>query len=145
MATKRYIISQVDVNKATTSIDLMKGQSLVFKPKNKVPNKGIKVKRVFMIDPKFTEVIVKKKMDRQLDKFLEYIVTVSDDEDDGDRAYLVMDEIEKYRRFLMAKYQTYLSPKYFSKALKKLDALVLELQSKIDYYELKNETPRKSR
>ena len=87
-----------------------------------------------IINPGFIEKVLKKKIKRKLDLYLQFIVSVIDDEDtDPSNLRFVLDDLERYRRTIINKYQQYLDEKYINLLLKKIEILNNEIKTKLIY------------
>jgi hypothetical protein len=117
-----------------------------FKPKNNVKYDGIKVERATIVNPIFVEAILTRKNNAQLEKYLEYILMVLNDEDAGeDDVVIAMNEIERFRMMLINKHKKYLKDEYVEKMVKRIRILEEELKIKRASYNFEFETQRKSR
>lgn len=105
-----------------------------FTPKNTNEYMGMEVNKMVVINPSFIEKVLKKKIKRKLDLYLQFIVSVIDDEDtDPSNLRFVLDDLERYRRTIINKYQHYLDEKYINLLLKKIELLNNEIKTKLVY------------
>ena len=103
-------------------------------PKNTNEYMGMEVNKMVVINPSFIEKVLKKKIKRKLDLYLQFIVSVIDDEDtDPSNLRFVLDDLERYRRTIINKYQHYLDEKYINLLLKKIELLNNEIKTKLVY------------
>ena len=80
------------------------------------------------------EKLLKKKVKRKLDFYLQYIISLMDnDEDDGTGLKEALNDLERYKSIVEYKYRKYLDQKYINLLLKKIDILEHELKMKIIY------------
>ena len=94
----------------------------------------MEVNKMVVINPSLIEKVLKKKIKRKLDLYLQFIVSVIDDEDtDPSNLRYVLDDLERYRRTIINKYQHYLDEKYINLLLKKIEVLNNELKTKLIY------------
>ena len=94
----------------------------------------MEVNKMVVINPSLIEKVLKKKIKRKLDLYLQFIVNVIDDEDtDPSNLRYVLDDLERYRRTIINKYQRYLDEKYINLLLKKIEILNNELKTKLIY------------
>ena len=78
MNNKHYYLSLEDYNGEVVYIDYNKLKGFKFIPKNKVKYDGIVVNQMILINPSFIETVLKKKIKRKLDSYLQYIVHILD-------------------------------------------------------------------
>lgn len=121
------------------------------KPKNKVKYDGVVVNEMMIIKPSLIEKLLKKKISVKLDYYLQYIITVLDDEStDGGRVSAVLSDLNRYREIVMNNYRQYLNDKYIELLLKKIELLEYELKKKLmmlnaynyDYEEVEEKSRR---
>lgn len=110
---KYYSISKENVYFEINYLDYKKLRGFKFTPKNKVKYNGVKVNKLIVVKLSLTNNILKKKIKRKLDMYLKYVVQIldSDDEDSG-VIELALNDLERYRRIVINKYQLYLEKKY---------------------------------
>lgn len=154
MKTKKYLLIKNNYNKEIIYIDYNKLDGFKIKPQNNIQYDGIVVNKMIVIKPSFIEKMLKKKIKRKLETYLQYIIKLIENNSDADSSSLrrVLDDVERYRRLVKNNYQKYLDDKYFELLLKKIALLQQELKAKIltvkvnNYeYEEKEEKSRKSR
>lgn len=105
-----------------------------FAPKNSSEYVGMNVNEMVVINPSFVEKVLKKKIKRKLDLYLNFIVNMLDDEDsDPTSLRAVLDDVERYRRIIINKYRLYLDEKYINLLLKKIELLSNEIKMKLIY------------
>lgn len=105
-----------------------------FTPKHTSEYMDMEVNKMVVINPSFIEKVLKKKIKRKLDLYLQFIVSVIDDEDtDPSNLRYVLDDLERYRRTIINKYQRYLDEKYINLLLKKIELLNNEIKTKLIY------------
>lgn len=117
-------------------LDLKDGKIYGFRFAPKYTNEymGMEVNKMVVINPSLIEKVLKKKIKRKLDLYLQFIVSVIDDEDtDPSNLRYVLDDLERYRRTIINKYQHYLDEKYINLLLKKIEVLNNELKTKLIY------------
>lgn len=144
-----YTIVKEAYNGEKVYIDYSKLNGFKFTPKNSIKYKGIKVNTLLVIKPSFIEKLLKKKVKRKLDFYLNYIISLMDnDEEDGTGLSEAYNDLKRYKSIVEYKYRKYLDQKYINLLLKKIDILEHELKMKMIYlqeevYEL--EERRRSR
>lgn len=132
--TRRYLLTKDDKTKELIVLDYNKLNGYQFKPKNSSEYIGLNVNKMVVIKPSFVEKVLKKKVKRKLDLYLQFIVNILDDEDtDPTNLRIVLDDVERYRRTIINKYRLYLDEKYINLLLKKIDLLSHEIKIKLIY------------
>ncbi|MDD3392645.1 MAG: hypothetical protein PHE54_03815 [Bacilli bacterium] len=129
-------------------IDYDKTKGFKVKPRNSVKYDGIKVNSLLLIKPSFIEKILKRKIKRKLELYLDYIVNIINSEDDDDSARHALNEVTRYRILVMNNYRAYLNDKYYELLMKKLDLIENELNLKLQTIEMNHffeNTSKKSR
>lgn len=105
-----------------------------FSPKYTNEYMGMKVNKMVVINSSFIEKVLKKKIKRKLDLYLQFIVSIIDEEDtDPSNLRYVLNDLERYRRTVINKYQRYLDEKYINLLLKKIELLNNEIKTKLIY------------
>lgn len=138
MKNKHYVVAKRNNNGEITFIDYSKIDGFKVMPKNKIEYPGIEVNSMILIKPIFIEKILKKKIKKKLNIYLNYIIA-SAEEDDDDAYREALNNITRYREIVEYKYRKYLDDKYINLLLKKISLLEREIKSKIIYKELNKE------
>lgn len=142
--TKYKFIKSASVLIDQVNLKEMNGFS--FKPKNNIEYDGIKVERATIINPVFVESILKRKNNNQLEKYLEYIMLILEDEDAGeDDVVIALDELNRFRMMIINKHRKYLKDEYIDKMLKRIKVLEDELRLKRISYNVQIDDLKKSR
>ena len=129
-----YTIVKETYNGEKVYIDYSKINGFKFTPKNSFRYKGIKVNSLLVVKPSFIEKLLKKKVKRKLDFYLNYIISIMDDEeDDGTGLNEAYNDLKRYKSIIEYKYRKYLDQKYINLLLKKIDILEHELKMKLVY------------
>lgn len=104
-------------------------------PRNKVKYDGIIVNKLIIINPSFSQKIFIKKSKKQLEKYLQYLINISNSEDDADPndVYYALDSLVRYKSIVRNKYRLYLDKKYYQLFLQKLEIIETELHKKYNY------------
>jgi len=132
--TRRYLLTKDNKTKELVVLDYNKLNGYEFSPKNSSEYIGLNVNKMIVIKPSFVEKVLKKKVKRKLDLYLQFIVGILDEEDtDPTNLRIVLDDVERYRRTIINKYQLYLDEKYVNLLLKKIDLLSHEIKMKLIY------------
>ena len=140
MKTKNYLLVKSGINKEIIYIDYNKLDGFRIKPQNKVQYEGIEVNKMIIIKQSFIEKMLKKKIKRKLDAYLQYIISLIENNADDDPSNLrgVLDDVERYKSLIKNNYQRYLEDKYCELLLKKIALLEQELKNKIYTLRVKN-------
>ncbi len=113
------------------SIDIKKSNGYKVTPKNKVKY-GVSVNEMFIINPSLIEKLLRKKIGIKLDNYLQYIITVLDDEEsDAGKISTVLSDLNRYQEIVKNNYRQYLDEKYIELLLKKIELLEYELKRKL--------------
>ena len=104
-------------------------------PKNQLQYEGITVQKLVIIKPSFISKLLKRKIQKKLERYLNYIVEVidSDDESDGDLNE-ILSELTRYKDILEYQYRKYLDKEYVDLMSKKIEVLEYELKLKTMRY-----------
>lgn len=137
MATNRYCIKK-ETNAYEVKLQTKKWHGFQVTPKNQVPYEGIQVNQMTVIKPTFIEKVIKKKIKRRLDSYMQYIIYLLEEEnDDGNQGInIALNDLERLKVMIRNKYQLYLDEKYVELLMKKIELLEREL--KIKKYYLKD-------
>ncbi len=83
--------------------------------------------------------MLKKKNQRKLDYYLQYIISLIDNDDTGNEdnsAFrIALNDLTRYREMVEYKYRKYLDDKYINLLLKKIDFLEHEIKSRLIFKE----------
>lgn len=132
--TRRYLLKKDSETKELVVLDYNKLKGYQFNPKNSTEYMGLSVNKMIVIKPSFIEKVLKKKVKRKLDLYLQFIVGLLDEEDTNPTDLrIVLNDIERYKRMIINKYQMYLDEKYVNLLLKKIDLLSHEIKMKLVY------------
>lgn len=104
-------------------------------PKNKIPYDGIMVNEMTVIQPSFIEKVVKKKIKRKLDSYMQYILFILEDSDNDGGIEVALNDLERLKATIRNKYKKYLDQKYLELLMKKIKLLERELKIKQYYFE----------
>ena len=132
---KTYTIVKEQFNGDKVYIDYTKFKGFKVKPRNNVKYDGIKVNSLVILKPSFIEKLLKKKVKRKIDFYLQYIISLMDNDEDGDigNLRLALDDLERYKSIIEYKYRKYLDQKYINLLLKKMELLEHEIKMKLIY------------
>ncbi len=103
------------------------------KPRNKIKHSGIRVDSLTVTNRDFIDQVLKKKTKKKLELYLQYIISLIDDEGSTDPTgiMLALDDLERYKGIVDYQYRKYLDEKYTELLLKKIELLERELKMKI--------------
>ena len=83
---------------------------------------------------------MKRKTKRKLNAYLNFLLTVIDDEDtDGDALELVIEDTIRYKSIIINKYAKFLDKKYINTLIKKVNLVEKELKNQLKEIYLKEE------
>ncbi len=136
MSGKYTIIKEKKYNNRI-EFDHHKLTGFKLKPQNRIPYEGIMVNQVVLINQSFIEKILKKKIKRKLDQYLNLIIETLDESsgEEGESLRHALNDLSRYRNIVEYKYQKYLDQKYISLLLQKISLLEYELKQKLIYGE----------
>lgn len=130
MKTKSYTVIKTNYEGEITLKNYKEIEGYKVNPKNSFPYKGIAVESMFLIKPSFIEKIVKKKIKRKLEFYLNYLIELTDSDDDTS-ARKALDELTRYKEAIDYKYRKFLDDKYINLLNKKISLLEREMKMKI--------------
>lgn len=133
--TKNYVVAKKNNKGEITFVDY-NVEGFKITPKNNIEY-PIEVNSMMIIKPSFIEKILKKKIKRKLNLYLNYIIEESGDDDSCREA---LNNINRYKDIVEYKYRKYLDDKYINLLLKKINLLEKKIKSNLIYKEL-NVTP----
>ena len=117
--------------------DKIKGYNI--KPRNNIKfTDAINVNKMILINPSLIEKLIEKKSKRKLNYLINLMSNVldSDNDDGNDSLYIVLDEVEKFKREIINKYRSYLDEEKYNLMLKKIAIVEDELNLRIKYLSL---------
>lgn len=130
MKKRHYTLSKKDIYDIAVFKHGVAGYKV--KPKDTVKNDVMSVNRMILVKPDFIQNILKKKIKRRLEMYVEYIIKIieSVDDTDSDKTAKALDDLERYRTMIQNNYRIYLEKKYIDLLLKKIEVLEKELKKK---------------
>ncbi len=139
--SKRYYIVDKENNEIVHGyIDYDQIQGFNIKPQNTIPYDGIEVGHLTLVEPELIERVLKRKTKRKLNAYLNFLLTVIDDDDtDGDSLELVIEDAIRYKSIIINKYAKFLDKKYINTLLKKVNLVEKELKKKLKEIYYQNE------
>ena len=129
---KKYHLFKRRTKERKVELNLKKDIGYTIKPKNTMKYEGIVVNSMTIIDSYLIQTLLKKKIKKKLDMYLQFLITVLEEDDtDGGHLMFALNDLERYRRTIINTYKKYLEDKYIKLLLNKMDLIEQELKSKI--------------
>ena len=131
---KRYVIQKEEKGAEKIKFSRKKMEGFRVTPHNRVSHPGITVNSMLLIKPSLIEKLLKKKNQRKLDYYLQYIISLMDNSEgtDDDSAFrIALNDLTRYREMVEYKYRKFLDDKYINLLLKKIDLLEHEIKNKM--------------
>lgn len=103
------------------------------KPKNKINYDGVEVNKLLILKKRFISNLLKKKIKRKLNLYLDLIIDIADCEDssnDSEAFRESLNELSRFKDIVKFKYKKYLDAKYIKLLLKKIELMEYELKEK---------------
>lgn len=127
--SKRFIVKKEAASDVITYCEYEKLKGYNVKPKEGVSFEDmINVDKMIIINPSLIEKLVSKKCSRNLEKILNMMTLIYDDDSDDTGVGLVLDEVEKFKTILMNRYRDYMKKEQYNLYLKKLEIIKSELE-----------------
>lgn len=137
----RYILCKSKKSNEIVYLNYNSAKGFKFKPKNEISYNGIKVNEMVVINPSFIEKVLKRKIKKKLDLYLQFLIKLLDEGSEEPTSLRhALTDLERYRRTIINKYRNYLEKKYIDLLLKKLDVLERELKNKL-FLSMQNSYP----
>ena len=92
-------------------------------------------------DEKLINKVVNRIIDQRFKKILELIVSTTEDGNCPGSLLLCLNEVEKFKKELINKYEKYLEKKKMERVLKKLEILESEIKNKLTMYAMLQKKP----
>ncbi|MBR3198512.1 MAG: hypothetical protein IKG27_00695 [Bacilli bacterium] len=146
MSKRYYIVDKHNTEIIHGYIDYDQIKGFGIKPQNKVPYEGIEVGHLTLVEPELIEKVLKRKTKIKLNAYLNFLLTVIDDDDtDGDALELVIEDTNRYKSIIINKYAKFLDKKYINTLVKKVNLVERELKNKLKeiYYQNEMQIGRK--
>ena len=150
---KKYHLYKRKTKERKVELNTKKEIGYTIKPKNTMKYEGIVVNSMTIIDDYLIKTLLKKKIKKKLDMYLQFLITVLEEDDtDGGHLMFALNDLERYRRIVINNYKKYLEDKYIKLLMNKMDLIEQELKAKIkvdinnfNLGEIEQEEPKKSR
>ena len=131
MAYNHYDIARNMVYKDTLSNNFKALSGFDITPKNSFVYDGIIVNKLVIIKKSFIEIILKKKIKRKLELYLQFLLEIIEtDGENGGSLNEVLSDITRYRDIVNYRYRKFLGDRYIDLLLKKITLLEQELKVK---------------
>ena len=130
--SNRYHLYKRKLRKIVVSFNSLNLDGYKIKPKNGINYDGIVVSSMTIINNDLVSILLKKKIKKKMDAYLQFLITVLD-EDDTDAGHLMfaLNDLDRYRHTIMNNYRVYLEKKYYKILMDKISLIEQELKSKI--------------
>lgn len=138
---RKFVLCERKIKSINVKLNSVCVNGYHIKPRNKM-DYGLAVKSMIILNPLLIENLLKKKIKKKLDSYLQFLISVLDSDDtDSGHLMFALNDLERYRRTIINNYRVYLEKKYFKILMNKLDLIEQELRSKIkiDLNEMFNE------
>lgn len=139
---RKYVIEKHKYDDKTVKIDNSKIDGFKITPKNEISYDGVVVNSLLLMKPGFIEKILKKKNQRRLEYYLQYIINLTESEDGDTNPSVIgeaLNDLNHYRDIIEYRYRKYLDDKYVDLLLKKVNLLERELKTKLVYIQMNHE------
>ena len=112
---KTYRLKKEKKKKKIKSCNLKKIDGYIFTPKNKIKYPGITVTKFKAVNPEIIEKLLKKKVKKKLEVYLQYLFYLLNESNDEPGATdMVLDDLARYQQMVKNCYQKYLGEQYIS-------------------------------
>lgn len=141
---RKFVLCEKKIKSINVGLNSVSINGYHIRPRNKM-DYGLAVKSMIILNNDLVQVLLKKKIKKKLDSYLQFLISVLDEEDtDPGHLMFALNDLERYRRTIINNYRIYLEKKYFKILMSKLDLIEQELRSKIkvDLNEMFNEQIR---
>ena len=129
---KHYKLYKRKIKQRTVNLNSKKQIGYTIKPRNKMKYEGIVVNSMTIIDNGLIQILLKKKIKKKLDMYLQFLISVLDEEDtDPGHLMFALNDLERYRRTVINNYKKYLEQRYLKLLMNKMDLIEQELKAKI--------------
>ena len=119
---KTYRLKKEKKKKKIKSCNLKKRDGYIFTPKNKIKYPGITVTKFKAVNPEIIEKLLKKKVKKKLEVYLQYLFYLLNESNDEPGATdMVLDDLARYQQMVKNCYQKYLGEQYISELEKQIE------------------------
>lgn len=135
MKNEQFVLIKSHQTKDNIYIDYKNMAGFKVRPKNGKKYGGVEVNEMLIIKPAFIDLILKRKIGKKLENYLNYLIDVIDDDDaDGAKLAQTLNDIDRYRTTINNTYKKYLDEKYLSILLRKLNLVEEKLKEKMQLF-----------
>ncbi len=127
MKNKKFDLINQENLKSYVDMNFISGYE--FYPKNNIRYSQIAIKRVVIFNRDFIRAILKKKVQKRLDYYVESLILTIEEEDD-EAAEKALNDMERFRSLLNNKYYKFLENSYYELLAKKLSNLHRKMEEK---------------
>ena len=119
---KTYRLKKEKKKKKIKSCNLKKIDGYILTPKNKIKYPGITVTKFKAVNPEIIEKLLKKKVKKKLEVYLQYLFYLLNESNDEPGATdMVLDDLARYQQMVKNCYQKYLGEQYISELEKQIE------------------------
>ena len=119
---KTYRLKKEKKKKKIKSCNLNKIDGYIFTPKNKIKYTGITVTKFKAVNPEIIEKLLKKKVKKKLEVYLQYLFyLLNESNDEPGATAMVLDDLARYQQMVKNCYQKYLGEQYISELEKQIE------------------------
>lgn len=135
MKNEQFVLIKSHKTKDAVYIDYKNIAGFKVKPKNGKKYGGVEVDEMLIIKPEFIDIILKRKIGKKLESYINYLIEVLEDDDtDGAKLAQTLNDIERYRTTINNTYKKYLDTKYLEILLRKLKLVEGKLNEKMQLF-----------
>ncbi len=135
MKSENFVLMKSHQIKDNVYIDYKNMAGFKVKPKNGKKYGGVDVNEMVIIKPDFIDLILKRKIGKKLENYLNYLIEILDDDDaDGAKLAQTLNDIERYRTTINNTYKQYLDERYLKILLRKLKIVEEQLNEKMQIF-----------
>ena len=107
--TNRYVLCKKENSSSLVYFNYEVLDGYKFKPKSGAKYNGVKVNEMMIINPSFIEKVLKRKIKRKLETYLQFLITLLDEgNEDPTSLRHALTDLDRYRRIVINKYRNYL-------------------------------------
>ncbi len=135
MKNDQFILVKSRKLKDVVYIDYKNMAGFKVKPKNGKKYGGVEVNEMLIIKPDFIDLILKRKIGKKLEGYINYLIEVLESDDtDGSKLAQTLNDIERYRTTINNTYKKYLDERYLDILLRKLKLVEEQLNDKMQLF-----------
>ena len=135
MKNEQFILIKSQTTKDNIYIDYKNMAGFKVKPKNGKKYGGVEVSEMLIIKPDFIDLILKRKIGKKLENYINYLIEVLESDDtDGAKLAQTLNDIDRYRTTINNNYKQYLNDKYTEILLRKLKLVEEKLNEKMQLF-----------